>query len=265
MPYFALRPGQAVVAVAELRPRAELQLLRHLGEIAQRLELVLRRGVGPHDHVVRVVDRRLVQHDEAALRVVGLHLVVDGLGIGHRRLLHHRDQDRARVLGIEVDLLFLERLVRDQRAAEVDLALDLDARGFQRLRVELGQHELLGEVLGADLNGCGWACAGASGERRARRGRDGAATARDGVSIVDSPGRRRRGGEGDCCVIDGAAGVNRRGCRLRAQASASAPIPSAASPRTRPACCRSARRRGRRSSRARRAARAPRRSSSAPC
>jgi hypothetical protein len=49
--------------------------------------------------------------------------VIDGL-------LEHGQQHRPRVLGIEVDLLFLQRLLRDQRAAEVDLALDLDARGL---------------------------------------------------------------------------------------------------------------------------------------
>ena len=54
--------------------------------------------------------------------------------------------------GIEVDLLFLERLVRDQRAAQIDLALDLDAGGLERLRVDLGDDELLGEVLRADAN-----------------------------------------------------------------------------------------------------------------
>ena len=64
MLYFALSPGHAVLAVAELGSCAELQLLRDPREIGQRLELVLRRGLRTHDHVVRVVHRRLVQHDE---------------------------------------------------------------------------------------------------------------------------------------------------------------------------------------------------------
>jgi hypothetical protein len=37
-------------------------------------------------------------------------------------------------------------------STEVDLALDLDACGFERLRVDFRQHELLGEVLRADAN-----------------------------------------------------------------------------------------------------------------
>jgi hypothetical protein len=41
--------------------------------------------------------------------------------------------------------------VRDQRATEIDLALDLDSGRLERLRIELREDELLGEILGADL------------------------------------------------------------------------------------------------------------------
>ena len=172
-PVLRLEPGQPVLAVAEFGTGAELQLLRHLRQVGQRLELVLRGGLRAHDHVVAVV-HRLVQHDEALRRVLGLDLVVDGLAVRHRLRLEHGEQHRSRVFGIEVDLLFLERLVRDQRAAEVDLALDLDAGRLERLRVELGDDELLGEVLRADLDlrqrGCGGEQQG--GGRRGEHAKD---------------------------------------------------------------------------------------------
>ena len=40
----------------------------------------------------------------------------------------------------------------DQRPAKVELALDLDTRRFERLGIDFGDHELLREVLRADLD-----------------------------------------------------------------------------------------------------------------
>src|SRR6185436_11325518 len=62
----------------------------------------------------------------------------------------HCGQHRSGVFGIKVDLFLLERLVHDQRAAEVDFALDLDAGCLESLRIKLGKHELFGEVLRSD-------------------------------------------------------------------------------------------------------------------
>ena len=47
----------------------------------------------------------------------------------------------------------LERLVGDLLGAEVELLLDLEARGLQRLGVDVAEDELLGEVLRADGDG----------------------------------------------------------------------------------------------------------------
>jgi hypothetical protein len=76
-----------------------------------------------------------------------------GSVLGRALQFHDGAQTRAGVFRVEVDAAGAQRLVRHQRAAEVDLALDLEARLLERGGVKLGDDELLGEVLRADLQG----------------------------------------------------------------------------------------------------------------
>ena len=62
----------------------------------------------------------------------------------------HRHERGAGVLRVEVDLAGFERGVRDRRGAEVEASLDRVPLCLERLRVELGEHDALGEVLAAD-------------------------------------------------------------------------------------------------------------------
>ena len=87
----------------------------------------------------------------------------------------------------------LERLERDLLGAEVELLLDREAGGLERLRVDLAEDVLLGEVLRAD------------GERLARVGRvllDGLAA----VGLRPTARRRRRAGAAGALVVVAARG-----------------------------------------------------------
>ena len=67
-------------------------------------------------------------------------------------MLQHCQEHGAGVLGVEVDLFFFQRLVRNQRAAKVEFFLGLDTGSVECLRVDLRQYKLLGKVFGTDPN-----------------------------------------------------------------------------------------------------------------
>src|SRR5205814_5531059 len=66
------------------------------------------------------------------------------------RVLRDEAQIRGEVLRVEVDLAGLERRRNDLAVAEVETALHRVAVRLERLRVGLGEDELLGKVRGAD-------------------------------------------------------------------------------------------------------------------
>jgi hypothetical protein len=77
----------------------------------------------------------------------------DGIGVAGRRRLQHGVQCGPGIFGIEVDFTAGERLVRDERSAEIDLPLDLEAGALERGGVHFAEDELLGEILRPDAHG----------------------------------------------------------------------------------------------------------------
>ena len=117
---------------------------------------------------VGVEEGCLVEQREAAslLELLGRRVrgvrVVRALG-----LVGELGQDHPGVLGVHVEAAAGQRLVDDLRGADVRLERDLVALGAQRLRVELAEDVLLGEVLVAERDGrlalAGLAAGGAGG------------------------------------------------------------------------------------------------------
>ena len=65
-------------------------------------------------------------------------------------LVEHGGDGRAGVFDVQVDVTRAQRAVADECAAEVQLAHDREAFGLDRLRQQLSQHDLFGEVLRSD-------------------------------------------------------------------------------------------------------------------
>src|SRR5207247_1548631 len=71
------------------------------------------------------------------------------LRIALRPFLQHRGQRRPRVLDVHVDLPRTDRRVADERAPEVEPTLRPEPHALDRLREQLAEDALLGEVLRA--------------------------------------------------------------------------------------------------------------------
>ena len=94
-------------------------------------------------------------------------------------------QRGARVLDVDIDVARAQRPIADERAAEIEPAFDLDTRlRLDRLREELAEQDLLGEVLRADADHV----AG----RPQRRGRHGTGGTRRPTAAADARTRERR-------------------------------------------------------------------------
>ena len=152
-PVDALEAEQAVLTLAALRRAVERQVLRLALEVrdlrdAELVGLLLRQA-----HLVRAGERRGRQRRDLLLREVRLGLLVRLLRV-LRDLVRRHAEERAergpRVLGVGADLAGLERLQGGLLVAEVQLRVDRVAGRRQPLGVDLTEHLLLGEVLGAD-------------------------------------------------------------------------------------------------------------------
>ena len=64
--------------------------------------------------------------------------------------MKHGGDRRPGVLDVQVDVPGSERSIADERATEIELARDRNALGLDRLREQLPEHHLFGEVLGTD-------------------------------------------------------------------------------------------------------------------
>src|SRR5579864_2058476 len=86
-----------------------------------------------------------------ALLIFRAHLSKHARGVGRWRQLQDGRQRGSGVLRVNVDLPVDERLVREQRAAEVQLALDLLPQPpLELLGDDLAEHELFGKILRPD-------------------------------------------------------------------------------------------------------------------
>ena len=161
-----LEPQQPLEARRELRRRAQDHLRAELLEVGDRRQVVGLGVGGQHRQRVGVIERRRVQQREPVRGGVGGCLLVGGRGAG--RVLGDpgdRRQQRARVLGVEVDLAGDERLPGDLGGADVVLQRDLVALRRERLRVKRAEDVLLGKVLVPDHDR-GLAAAGQAGGAR---------------------------------------------------------------------------------------------------
>ena len=132
-------------------------------------------------------------------------VVEHGAGVAADRLMEDGRQRGAGVFDIDVDVAGEQRAIADQRAAEIQPAIDRQAGvALDRLRQQLAEHQLLGEVLRADDDRAAGAARRQHRRRAAARGSDrrggdrrGAARARAGgaptaVARATAARRRRR-------------------------------------------------------------------------
>jgi hypothetical protein len=152
-PVGLLHADVAVEALPTLGVPGDRQVLRLGRELRGVAHAEALRGLLRRSEPVGVLERRARQSLDLvpaklllALGERGLRILRNVLGID---LVEVRE-DRARVLGVGVDVAVLERLEGDHLGPEVELLLDVVARRLERLRVDLAQDELLGEVLRAD-------------------------------------------------------------------------------------------------------------------
>ena len=189
-----------------------------------------------HRHLVGVGERRRGKRGQALLLELGLRLLVGRLRVLRQIggvLAEEREQRRAGVLGVGVDLAALEGLQRGLLVTDAEVGRGRVARGGEALRIDLGEHLLLGEVLRADLQrdlgvagvvddlaarGRGGGRRG-RGRRRLRRRLVVAAAGGDD----ERHGRERGGQEHLRCSAHGAVWILRLVSPKRARARASPP------------------------------------------
>src|SRR5437660_1801828 len=88
-----------------------------------------------------------------AISVELLDAIVNRGRIALRSFVEHGSEGRACVFNVEVKLAGLKSFVDEERTAEIGLANDGDAgAGFDVLREQLGENNLLGEKFGADCD-----------------------------------------------------------------------------------------------------------------
>src|SRR5262249_19336219 len=191
-----VRRGEArkpVGALEKLVAEAGLQLLMR-GEVRDPREGETPRVVAADDERERVLEsERRAPHEVPPLRVLLRDARADAARIGDRLLLQDRRVCRSRVLGIEVELARDEAAMAQEAAAEIELPLDPDARSLERLRGDLSQDDLLGEVLRADAHGpAALGAAGRKGETESGGGSDDdEASHRRGLRRLSARPRRR--------------------------------------------------------------------------
>src|SRR5579872_5493651 len=101
-----------------------------------------------------VIEAKRRQNRKMELLLVLLfHFFIHGVGILQRRLLENGGQRRARVLRVHVNPPRQHGLLADIGSGEIEAALDFEVSpGFDLLRNQFAQDELLREVLGADYH-----------------------------------------------------------------------------------------------------------------
>src|SRR5581483_545752 len=154
-----LEPVGAHETLVAVGPRDEVltetgaPLRRVLRDVADRLKAEFLRVVAADEDRERVIEAEGLEPCDMKTRgVLALDAAEDLVRIRERRQLEDSRQRRAGVFDVRVDLARDERVVREI-APEVEAPLDRQARArFDRLRHDLAQNDLLGEILRADRN-----------------------------------------------------------------------------------------------------------------
>ena len=150
----AVRGSQPRITIGPLEklvPEAGAPPRRLPRRIVDRSEPACPRVPAAHENRKRIVETERGQQGAAAARVQFAHGGKNRLRIADHRLMEDRGQRGARVLDVHVDVARPQRAVADQGAAEIQPAIDRHpALPLDRLRDELAENVLLGEILRAD-------------------------------------------------------------------------------------------------------------------
>src|SRR5439155_7963282 len=163
-PVDTLEPRVPIGALLELVAERRSPLARARHRVRDRANA---RVLAADDEREGVVEPERRGPHEPRGRVRLPHACEHPLRIALRRLLQHRGQRRPRVLDVRVDLPGTYRRVADERPAEVEAPLGPEPDDLDRLREELAEDALLGEVLRADNDLL--AAARATGEHQERK------------------------------------------------------------------------------------------------
>src|ERR1035438_8676088 len=130
------------------------------------------RILAPDDHRERVIKPERGTNREAELFFVGLfHPQINILLVAARLLFENGGQRGARVFRVDIDASSQDRLLTDECACQVEAALHGQvSSGFDQLREELSENELLGEIFRADDDAAGVIAATHHGQKK--RGRE---------------------------------------------------------------------------------------------
>src|SRR5439155_1559627 len=239
-PVEALETGVAVGALLELVAEGGAPLARNGNGIRDRADA---RPILATDHEHEgVVEAERPGPHEPRRRVCLAHAGQHPLRIALRPILQHRGQRRPRVLDVRVDLPRADRRVADERAAEVEPALRPEPHVLDRLREQLAEDALLGEVLRADDDALAAApAAGEQGEQHCRPSHRGGRSARSTTpSATSAPIASSAAGRAPARIIRSSTIATPRKMKTP---SPPAPIDTATSTTCRPVSAATSRRR----------------------
>ena len=130
--------------------------------VAQGFEMARARVFAANGHGEGIVEAEGIEPVEMKTAgIFGADLFENNRRIGDAAALQHVGERGSGVFRIHIDIAREQRLVREQRSAEIEFAFHrlVQAR-FDVLRDDLAEDELLGEVLGADHDVISRAAAG---------------------------------------------------------------------------------------------------------
>src|SRR5207302_5235612 len=143
-------PGETVFALEELVSETgpDLRVRRQVGDLR---DVQARRVVAAHDEREGVLETEGSRPDEVPAPSILLRdFGSDDLRFRDGFSGEDRGECGPGVLRIEAELAGLQGLMTDERAAQVQPAVDAHAAGLEPLRSDLTQDDLLGEVFRPD-------------------------------------------------------------------------------------------------------------------
>ena len=154
-------------------------MLRLCRRIVDRPESACARVAVADEHREGVVEPERRHQRAPGARVILAHLLEHAGAVVLDGTVEHGRQGGAGIFDVRVDVAGAQRAIANQRAAKIQLAIDREPFALDRLRDELAEHELLGEIFGADDDRAALAPCGARARNQQdrdddrRRDRDG--------------------------------------------------------------------------------------------